>query len=191
LRMKIIKKSGWLAIVFLVLGAGCAHVISEGVRSEVDPSVTFEMLRRDAKAHRGKVVFLGGVIVRAVNEEDGTLLEVYQTRTDRQGRPVDLDHSAGRFLAFYPGFLDAEIYRKGRRVTLAGVVEGERVQKLGKVDYRYPLLRVREIYLWKKERAAFYPPPYDPWGQGWWGPWSPWGPWDPWWPYPFRHRYWP
>jgi outer membrane lipoprotein len=180
-----------LVIILLTLTTGCAHVISKEVRREVDPGVTFEMLRRDPSAFRGKVVLLGGVIVSAVNEKDGTLLELYQTRMDGMGTPIDVDRSSGRFLALYKGFLDGEIYRKGRRMTIAGVAEGEKVKRLGDIDYRYPYLVVKEIHLWKEEPVRRYDPFYDPWGPRWWGPWGPWGPWDPWWgPYPYRHPYW-
>ncbi|MBW1716602.1 MAG: Slp family lipoprotein [Deltaproteobacteria bacterium] len=94
--------------------SGCAHVISKEIRQEVDPELTFAELRKDARAHKGKTVLLGGVIVKTVNKEEGTILEVYQTQMDREGRPVKLDVSGGRFLALYKGLLDSEIYRKGR-----------------------------------------------------------------------------
>jgi len=104
-------------IIFLGLGLlwGCAHVISKEIRSAVDEEITFGELRRDPTAYRGKTVLFGGVIVRSLIEKEGTLLELYQTRVNREGKPIDLDRSEGRFLAFYEGFLDNEIYRNGGR----------------------------------------------------------------------------
>ena len=165
---------------------GCAHVVSKETLSQVDKTITFGDLKKRPSAFKGEMVLFGGVIVGSIIKEEGTLLEIYQTKLDPQGEPVDLDRSQGRFLAFYKGFLDSEIYRKGRRVTVAGIVEGERTGKLGEIDYPYPYLMVKEIYLWKDEEPYRYEP-YP------WGPWYPWDPWgDPHWfwgpRYPYRHR---
>jgi len=154
--------------------SGCAHVISKEVRQEVDPELTFAELRKDAQAHKGKAVLLGGVIVKTVNKKDGTLVEVYQTQMDREGRPIKLDVSGGRFLALYKGLLDSEIYRKGRRVTIAGIVQGEKVMRLGELEYHYPYLVIKDLHLWKEEQPQSYE--YYPWGL--WGPWW----WHPWYP---------
>ena len=152
--------------------SGCAHVISKQVRQEVDPKLTFAELRKDIQAHKGKAVLLGGVIVKTVNKKDGTLVEVYQTQIDGEGRPIKLDVSGGRFLALYKGLLDSEIYRKGRKVTIAGVVQGEKVMRLGELEYHYPYLIIKDLHLWKEEQPQSYE--YYPWGL--WGPWW----WHPW-----------
>lgn len=81
----------------LVLLSGCAHVISRATLDEANQNVTFAELRQDPSRFLGTMVILGGVIVKTVPEKTGTLLEVYQTRTDRWGEPLDLDHSGGRF----------------------------------------------------------------------------------------------
>ena len=159
------------AVVFV---SGCAHVISKDILQKVNTQITFAELQKAPQAHREKVVLLGGVIVKTVNRKDGTLLEVYQTMIDRRGRPIKLDISGGRFLAHYKGFLDCEIYRKGRKVTIAGVVQGEEMIRLGEIDYRCPYLVVKDIHLWEKEQPRKYEP-YP------WGPWYPW--WYPWYPY--------
>jgi outer membrane lipoprotein len=172
--------------IFLLMGIlfwlpGCAHVISAETLRDVDRQLTFGELRRDPNAHTGKNVLLGGVIVETSNRKEGTLLEIYHTRLDSQGMPVDLDQSGGRFLALYEGFLDSEIYRRGRRITLAGVVRGKEKRRLGQIDYVYPTLMAKEIFLW--EERVFHEP--YPWGYGdpWWDyPWYPW-------PRPYRWRY--
>ena len=164
-----------MTLIFL---SGCVHAISRDVLRQVDKKITFSELIKDPNAYRGKVVLLGGVIVKAVNKKEGTLLEVYQTRLDREGRPVQLDISEGRFLALYKGLLDSEIYRKGRKVTIAGVVQGEKVLPLGEIEYHYPYLLIKEIHLWKEEKLPPCEPclyPCYPW---WWYPWC-----DPYWPY--------
>ena len=175
-----------LIVVIISIGflTGCAHVISKDVLGVVSKDFTFADLRRSPDDHKGKVVLLGGVIVKTLNKEDGTLLEVYQTEIESDGRPINIDLSGGRFLALYEGFLDGEIYRTGRRLTIAGTVLGKKVRKLGEVDYHYPYLLIKEMHLWEEEKMYRHEP--YPWG--FWGPW--WGyPWHPlydpyWWRYP-------
>ena len=122
-------------------------------------------------------------------KEDGTLLEVYQTKIDREGQPVELDVSGGRFLGQYNGLLDREIYRKGRKVTIAGTVQGEKILKLGEIDYRYPYLIIKDIYLWKEELPYYhYPHAWEVWDPWFWYPGYPWRPWYPW--YPWYSPYW-
>ena len=168
--------------IALCLLSGCVHAVSRDVLEEVDREITFSALIEDPAAYQGRVVLLGGVIVKTVNKQEGTLLEVYQTNLDREGRPTDIDRSEGRFLGLYQGFLDSEIYKQGRQVTIAGTVQGEKVQLLGEIDYRYPYLLIKELHLWEEEEPVQYEP--YPWGL-WYDPWYPsgfWG-WYPWWHY--------
>jgi outer membrane lipoprotein len=172
----------WAMIALSV--TGCVHVIPKETLRKVDRNLSFAELLEAPKAHKGKVVLLGGVVVKAVNKDKGTLLEIYQTKIDSQGRPIGLDRSGGRFLAFYQGFLDSEIYCKGRKVTIVGAVEGEKVGKLGDLNYHYPYLVINTIHLWEKERPYVYRP--YPWSfrDPWWG-----DPWDPWHRPHWRLRY--
>ena len=160
--------------IALCLLSGCVHAVSRDVLKEVDREITFSALIEDPAAYQGEVVLLGGIIVKTVNKQEGTLLEVYQTRLDREGKPTDTDRSEGRFLALYQGFLDSEIYKEGRKVTIAGTVQGEKVQLLGEIEYRYPYLLIKEIHLWKEAKPVRYEP--YPWGPRY-GPRYPWGFW--------------
>ena len=161
-----------LAAVIFVFG--CVHVISKDILEKIDSEITFAALKKNPQAYREKTVLLGGVIVKTVNKKDGTLLEVYQTKIDQRGKPIQLDVSEGRFLALFKGFLDGEIYQKGRKVTIVGVVQGEEMIRIGEADYQCPLLVIKDIHLWEKEQPRRYEP-YP------WGPWYPlWYPWQPW-----------
>lgn len=126
---------------------GCAHVVSEGLRSQVDTSVTPSLLFANPEAYRGKVVILGGDIVKTGNRREGTTIEVIQKPLDYRGRPVVSDRSAGRFLILYDGYLDPVIYQKGKMITVAGEVIGSSLLPLGQMDYSYPLIKSRELYL--------------------------------------------
>ena len=170
-------------VIIISIGclSGCAHVISEDVLEESNRDISFDELRKNPDTYSGQMVLLGGVIVESLNKKEGTLLEIYQTEIESEGMPINLDVSDGRFLALYEGFLDSEIYRAGRKVTIAGRVKGKRVKKLGQVDYHYPYLIIKEMHLWEEEKWYRYEPhPY---------PSYPWGFWDPWWPYPWHPFY--
>jgi len=168
------RKGFLIVAAVLACLSACAHVIPKDTLQQVDTELTFSALQKAPEEYRGKVVVLGGIIVGLVNKKEGTILEVYQTQMDREGRPIKLDVSGGRFLALYKGLLDSEIYRKGRRVTIAGIVQGEKVMRLGELEYHYPYLVIKDLYLCKEEQPQSYE--YYPWGL--WGPWwrHPWYP---------------
>jgi len=161
------------AALFLFVG-GCAPVISKELRTQIATEITFREVLENPDLHKGKVVLWGGVIIRAKNLKEGTLIEVLQKPADSRGRPKDVDESGGRFMALYDGYLDVAIYCQGRGVTVAGEIKGKRVQPVGEIDYQYPLIAIKEIHLVKEE--ALYPYPY------WWYP--------PWWYYPYPYPWW-
>jgi outer membrane lipoprotein len=177
-----VKFSVWsIALVALIFVAGCAPVISKPLRDQVDKNIAFREVFKDPDAHKGSVVVWAGVIIEAKNTQEGTLIEILQRQADFFGAPEEADTTEGRFLALYPSYLDVVVYSKGREVTVGGEVEGKRIMPLGEIQYTYPLVVVKEIYLWpdtSKERLAPYYYPYPWW---WYDPfWRPW-----YYPYPY------
>lgn len=144
-----LQKSSLLALAALLWAAGCSPPFSKAALERVDRAVPFEELKRDPDRYKGTWVMLAGVIIDARNAQDGTYLEVLQTEMDRRGRPVDIDASKGRFLIASDRFLDAAVYHAGRSVTVIGEVAGQKVQPLGEVQYRYPVVLARELNLWE------------------------------------------
>jgi outer membrane lipoprotein len=185
-KRKYLGVLGRIAISLFLASAlvGCAHVISKETLKEVDQGISFEELSKDPGKYLGKTVLLGGVIVKTENKKDGTLLEIYQTELDSYEAPINTDVSQGRFLAMDKRFLDSEIYRAGRKVTVAGVVNGVESIKLGEIDYPYPYLMIKEIHLWKEElRLRYGPRDWDFWDPYWVDPWYRW-----YWPYAWHHQ---
>ena len=161
--------------------ASCAESISDKFMKQVDKNVTFEQLIKNPDQYVGHSVLLGGVIVETTNKNDGTLLEVYQTELDSSGEPQNIDVSKGRFLAWDKDFLDSQIYRSGRRITIVGTVKGVELRKIGEVDYHYPYLVIKDIFLWRNVRIRVYPRYYwDYYGPTWWYPY----------PYGWYYPYW-
>ena len=155
--------------------AGCAPVISKQLREQVARELTLSEVLKDPEAYKGKIILWSGVIISSVNLKEGTMIEVLQKPADAQGKTKDVDESEGRFLALYLGYLDVAIYNGGRKVTVAGEVQGKKIQRLGEIDYTYPLISAKEIHLWpvEKKDKVYYPRPY--WPYSWWyGPyWYP------------------
>jgi outer membrane lipoprotein len=163
--------------LLLFLISGCAYPISKNLRQEVDQSVTFPVAFKDPAAYVGKIVLWGGVVVETVNRgPKETDIIVLETPLGWDEKPKATQYSQGRFIARSQEFLDPIVYQKGRKITLAGELIGKEIRPLGKTEYAYPLVLVKELYLWEKTYRV-YPQPYyyDPWFGPWYGPWSsPW-----------------
>jgi outer membrane lipoprotein len=148
-------------IVAVAVMVGCGSPVSKSTRKELDRDISFDQLRKRPGSHEGKLVLLGGEIIRTHNKQEGTMIEILQKRLNRWGRPKDEDETGGRFLVFADRFLDPVVYSQGRRITVAGTVLGAHAEKIGEVDYLYPLLRARELRLWqdRSRSVLFYPYP--------------------------------
>lgn len=135
----------------VVLISSCAPVISQTTMKDVDKNVSFTTIQRNPDAMKGRVVLLGGEIIATTPGSEETWIEVLEKPLDFRQKPSEEDVSSGRFLVRFEGFLDPAIYEKGRKLTVAGVVEGKIVRPIGEIDYIYPVIAVREHHLWKPD----------------------------------------
>ena len=156
-----------MLIAFLLSVVSCAPVISKQIRDHVKPDLTFREVLNDPERYKDQMVILSGVIIETKNTKEGTLLTVLQRPAGFRGKPKDVDESEGRFLALDIRYLDVNVFAKGRVVTVGGEVQGKRVLPLDEIEYAYPLIYVKEIYLWPVIEKRYYSPyyPYDHW---WW-----------------------
>jgi outer membrane lipoprotein len=163
--MSIRKKRGclWVLIGWLALvGMGCTHVISETVRQQAQPPVTFADLRTNPEELKGRTVILGGEILQTSNLREGTRMEILQRPLSQSETPKLTDTTGGRFMAFCKEYLDPAVYAPQRRITMAGRVLGSYDGKVGEVDYTYPLISCEETHLFptasaELRRYASYP----------------------------------
>jgi outer membrane lipoprotein len=181
----MINKFRWVSLfIFIFLLSGCAHVISKDLRTKSDPSLTLTQVRQNPEAFKGKLVVWGGEIVETINQKDGTTqIEVFQKPLGWRGEPKGTVASEGRFLVSVDQYLDSYIYRRGKKITVAGEIQGEMIKPLGEMDYRYPLLLTRQYYLWPE--YYYHPYPYYYYYDPWWG-YPYWG-----WGIGFRYYYFP
>lgn len=138
-----------------VFAAGCAPpVVPESLAPQIDQALTFNQMVESPDTYRGKVVVLGGEILKAKALKGGTQLEVLQLPLDSDQEPVtDRMESRGRYLAVQKEFLDPATIAEGTRVTVVGEVTGSTVDKMDEADYRFPTLDVKHLHRWDAKRA--------------------------------------
>lgn len=158
--MRIFRSLKFLVLVLSI--SGCAYPISQQLREEAAKNVTFPMVLNNPSAYVGDIVIWGGTIIRTLNLKAGTEIFVLDTPLNQRGAPQQDIHSRGRFIAKTSGFLDPEVYKRGNQVTLAGEISGEKILPLGQTRYTYPVLMIKELHLWQKER--YYPDYYNDYG---------------------------
>lgn len=177
--MKAKRVAALLALA--VLTAGCSYPISRNLRNEAKPSLSFPQVLEDPVEYTGNTVIWGGHIIKVVNYPDSTELIVLESPLDYTGEPESPQYSRGRFIIRGHKFLDPEVYKQGRGVTVAGQILGGETRPLGQTTYLYPVISVKQLYLWQKDTRYRYRY-YDWWpGFNWWGPPPPYYPPPAWW----------
>ncbi len=169
-----------MLIVLCLALSSCAPVLSKAYMQEGEREVSFDALRENPGSYAGRLYVLGGIIVKSKFTEAGPQIEAVHVPVDGQGYFQEQGRSEGRFLAFLPKdnkALDPLVFRRGRRVTLAGVFTTTRKGRIDEMEYTYPVFEIKQVYLWPKERYyAAQPSYYDPWFYPW-----PYYYWEPWW----------
>ena len=137
------------------------------------PPMPFAEMVAGAGQFLGKTAILGGSVLDVVNLKDQTRLEALHVPLGVGQKPKDKDLSEGRLIIEYPGFLDPEVYTKGRLVTVTGKLLGSSASEENDKPFPYLRLLVMNLHLWPIEK----PRPPDPY-------------WDPfWYPYPWYWRH--
>lgn len=151
-------KRSLLFCFLLITLSSCAHVISPENRENALNTISLGEVRAHADQYAGKTFIFGGVIADTSATENGSEIEVVQMPLDEWGYVIMHDRSEGRFIVTAKNDLDPLLFRRGREVTISGVLIGTRTEKLGKKEYDYPLFRAKEIHL--LPRKVYYRDPY-------------------------------
>ncbi len=134
-----------------VLMTACSsqRTIPESLEPLVDRTITFHELVTDPESYQGKMVVLGGEVLKAKRVKQGTQIEFLQLPLDTRDRPyLDRQQSQGRFLAIQQEFLDPATIGEGTTMTIVGEVSGAKTDYLDEVEYRYPVVIVKHLYDW-------------------------------------------
>ncbi len=146
-----------VSLFLIILAAACAPVISKGLRSKA-AHVPFEVVRRDPLRYMGQTFIWGGTIANVTHAVEGSYLEVVQNPLDSRDEVKETDVSHGRFLVLSKTFLDPLLYKRGRVVSVAGVLSGTRQGKIGGLNYLYPVLSAEEMHLFSERRTPAFVP---------------------------------
>jgi outer membrane lipoprotein len=132
------------------------------MRADARQDLTYPVVARDPDSFKGETVIWGGIVIRVQNQPGQTTLTILETPLDFWGVPKDEAYSRGRFIARVSEYLDPELYGKKKKVTLAGDIIGGETKPLDKTQYRYPVVRVKELHLFKETdyRHPYRPYPY-------------------------------
>lgn len=152
------------------MSACATSPIAEQYRLEArEDNLLFPMALRNPDAHVGDSVVWGGKIIETKNLKNKTRIIVMETTLGDETEPLDPRHSKGRFIAESPDFLDPELYKKGEKVTVAGVIAGKQKMPIDETTYTYPVVTIKQIHLWEEEKEPEYRY-YYPYGYWGWGP---------------------
>ena len=151
----IVKK--WFLSLPILLLMGCAPVISQDVLREVDRDLPFQAVLSNPDNFKGKTILLGGSIIETTPLPGKTRIMVLEHPLDFRNKPSGTAASEGRFIVEATGFLDPVVYSAGRQVTVAGIIGGKEVLPLGEINYTYPVVVSRELYLWPIDDAYYLP----------------------------------
>lgn len=151
----------FILFLFLVF-TGCTHPISKNLRDSLDPTVSIPVLFASPDSYIGKKVMMGGNIIETRNSSGNSEIEVLQKPIDSYGNLEEGDMTNGRFIFRRPGYLEPEIYKKGREVIGVGVVVGVLTGKIGEQDYLFPIIEPEELSLLPEySNSPRYPYYYD------------------------------
>ncbi|MEO8326044.1 MAG: Slp family lipoprotein, partial [Nitrospirota bacterium] len=140
-------------VLGLALMGGCASSpmeIPETLQNQIDPTLTFSQVIQNPGSYQGKMLVLGGEVLSAKRLAEGTRLEVLQLPLDEYQRPlVTRTDSQGRFLAMEKAFLDPAMFPPNTLITIVGEVTEKVAGKLDEMDYQFPAVVIKDLYVWK------------------------------------------
>lgn len=131
-----------LAVLLVVLLAGCGHPLSQASRAESDAMLTTTAVAAQPDAARGRTLVFGGAIVSHAASDSGSLLTILPWRINRWGEPLYPEDSSGHLLVRSAESLDPATCAPGVLVTLAGRVLGHDPAST------LPLLELTELHAW-------------------------------------------
>ena len=136
-------------LAILVLSA-CATSPKFDVR-DVDSSITPKRAIDEIKTLQDVSVLWGGVIIASNNLKDLTQLEILAYPLAINQRPDTEQTPLGRFLAEQDGYLETTDINQGRLITVLGALKDKRIGHIGETEYIYPVVKINQFHLWKKQ----------------------------------------
>lgn len=141
----------YLGLLFALLAlGGCASYPDSVSVPEQTVLVEFEQENKAEVNQVGATARWSGVIAKLVNNKSDTVVDILYYPAKSNGRPITSGEPKGRFRAQVKGFLDPEVYKKGKSVTALGSLAKKQIGKIGEYEYEYPTISNAKIFLWPK-----------------------------------------
>ncbi|CAB1276005.1 Slp family lipoprotein [Candidatus Nitrosacidococcus tergens] len=154
-----------IALIFTALILiGCESQVPQLIRDQPPKNPSIQAVQADVHRYQGSFIRWGGKIASIHNKKEGTVFEILAQPLGDEGRPVGGDKSDGRFIATVAEFLDPEIYKKDREITIYGKVIDLEERKIGELSYPFPVIQTVKYYLWEPITARYYYPYYGGYG---------------------------
>jgi outer membrane lipoprotein len=151
----------WLYIFLFAGISACAypitkdaHPISKDLLARIDKKKTYAEVMKSPEEHIGADVLWGGIIERVRLGGGKTILIVNQAPLNSHGYP-QTGAMDGDFVAHTARALDPQVFREGRKVTMAGEID--RIDKggAGSEEKTFPVVRIKEIHAWTSTPGRF------------------------------------
>ncbi len=155
-KTRTMSRATLLGLALILVITGC-NPIPRSVTKEADLDLSFTEIREVPEQHLGTVVLLGGTIVGAESRQGETFVEVQEEQLGMSTEPRAGGRTGGRFLAVFEGPLDPTEYKEGRRITIAGTIQGKGIRPSGPEDHVYPVIRAEDSFLWAYCGDDYYP----------------------------------
>jgi starvation-inducible outer membrane lipoprotein len=162
------KRMHWFLFGLCGFLAACAPAISPALQQESGPKVGFAELSAHPEKYQGQTKILGGEVMQVQPLGQGSIMSMDQHDLDNHLFPAG-GASGGTFLVESDEWLSPGTYQPKSKVTVAGVVSGQRNGLL--------VLKAKKIHLWEGPywEKWYYPVPrdwydYDPSMEYWYTP---------------------
>lgn len=148
------KKIYWFILGLGAVLAACAPAISPTLQQESGPKVSFAELAANPEKYQGQTKILGGEVMQVQPLGQGSIMSMDQHDLDNHLFPGG-GASGGTFLVESDEWLSPGTYQPKSKVTVAGVVSGQRNGML--------VLTAKKIHLWEGPywEKWYYPVPRD------------------------------
>ncbi len=139
----------FIALVALAaLVAGCATGFSNKAIQSVNPDIKISDLFDDPYGIEGETVLFGGKIMTLSSYAGESTMEVQHFPLDPKLVPDTAGKSEGLIIVRFKTFLQKDIYRPGRLMTIIGRVKGtETKKKFAPRDLVFPVVEAIEYQL--------------------------------------------
>lgn len=150
------KRLLYIQFLYILLMTACG-TSPEFDTSGIDLDITPQHAADNTEILEGSQILWGGIIISSTNLKDETQIEVLAYPLASRYRPdIDLE-PLGRFLAIQPGYLETRNFAQGRLITVSGVLQKNRIGRIGESEYTYPVINISQLQLWKTQRQSSEP----------------------------------